>query len=208
MSAKALRQWSDVPRDGKRFTVHDARGRTSVGYFYNNILCFETMLDVYSIVGWTPLKILFLDIDGVLNSIASRRFTGNGLGMGQSHVDELVRIIDTTGCQIVVSSAWRHADVPRTVSTHSAFGQSLRASGGGSKVLRAVVGVTDDKPDTRGDQISRWIDEHPGLTAFAIVDDEPLGKHFDQLVATSFETGLTVDTADAIIAMLNEGNCQ
>lgn len=52
------------------------------------------------------MRILFLDIDGVLNN--SAQFTGIN-NLDDDNVAQLNRIIAATDCQIVISSDWRHS---------------------------------------------------------------------------------------------------
>lgn len=52
------------------------------------------------------MKIIFLDIDGVLNVIP-KSFDKYGGIFYQHFVDNLAKIIDETGAKIVISSSWR-----------------------------------------------------------------------------------------------------
>ena len=55
------------------------------------------------------MKIIFLDFDGVI-SVADTHYSLSGKKM------ELVkRICDETGAKIIISSSWRHIDVPNTL---------------------------------------------------------------------------------------------
>ena len=54
------------------------------------------------------LKIIFLDVDGVLNSNITRRRTTDGfIFVSGRHIKNLKRIIDATGAKVVLSSSWR-----------------------------------------------------------------------------------------------------
>ena len=57
------------------------------------------------------LKIIFCDIDGVLNNVAGRHKYGSYDHMDSFMVAELARIINKTGAKIVFSSAWRAGGV-------------------------------------------------------------------------------------------------
>ena len=57
-------------------------------------------------------KVIFLDIDGVLNRHDERYPTREKspmgfVGVGQKHIDQLKRIVDETGAYIVLSSDWK-----------------------------------------------------------------------------------------------------
>ena len=56
------------------------------------------------------MKVIFLDIDGVLNS---RRYDAKRDKNGNTNIDEtrlplVKRIVDATGARIVLSSSWRN----------------------------------------------------------------------------------------------------
>jgi hypothetical protein len=117
-----------------------------------------------------PIKVLILDIDGVLNSERSSAALG-----GYPHSFEpaefakfdpvalalLRKLVDATGALVVLSTSWRVyftcAEVERAFE----------------------VAVLDATPDLgagscRADEITAWLGEHPEVTRFAIVDDMPM----------------------------------
>jgi len=52
------------------------------------------------------IKILFLDVDGVLNTAATT-------GISVVHIERLKHIVDQTNCKIVLSTSWRVVDDTR-----------------------------------------------------------------------------------------------
>ena len=65
----------------------------------------------------TPTSIIFLDVDGVLNSRASREASETALP-DSACLDCLKRIVKATGSAIVLSSTWRFsADDERAIET-------------------------------------------------------------------------------------------
>ena len=58
------------------------------------------------------MKIVFLDIDGVLN-VYPQGYDDFGAIFHQHFMDNLKRIIDETGAKIVISSSWRHDGLER-----------------------------------------------------------------------------------------------
>ena len=157
------------------------------------------------------MKILFLDIDGVLNSSDYRvhRYIGRTAEVtwDQAQIDPVAililnRIIETTGCFIVICSAWR------TLHSRIELQEILTARGFRGKIL----GVTPDLPDkTRGDEIQAWLDNFIKLRKqvkkFAILDDldeghVSMGHLTSYLVQTSFENGLTNYEAERVIKLL------
>lgn len=137
------------------------------------------------------MKILFLDIDGVCNSqqYAKRRYmeTGKGGIMGIDPVPAKMvqRIIVETGCSVVLSSTWRlwsnsREDVEREVCS--------------------FIDVTKDLvSQPRGAEVQEWLDGHPEVTQYAILDDDSDFLPGQHLFKTSFNTGLTDDIAQSVI---------
>ncbi len=131
------------------------------------------------------MKVLFLDIDGVLNSTRTNIANG-GYPMELHHtaafdwtsIKLIQRLCDTGGIQVVLSSAWRLWNTPAEVS--KAFGLPIiDRTGGGAGGLR-------------GDEIQAWLDEHPEVTHYAILDDTPdmLESQQGNFVHTSPQDGL------------------
>lgn len=134
------------------------------------------------------MKILFLDVDGVLNNGATC-FSGGHWPIDPNCVRILHRIIEATGCQIVLSSSWRHT------------------SQGRAKVRKAVkyIDITDGGTGVRGKQIRSWLQANPEVTKYAILDDDKdmLEEQLPSFFQTSFQKGLTEEIANQVIYHLN-----
>lgn len=146
------------------------------------------------------MKILFLDIDGVVNcqdTFFRTKGERDSLFVIDPYMALLVaRIIEATGAQIVLSSSWRnHPD-------------------GIEVVERRVWKILDttcsswyergtDHHSLRGEEIQKWLDAHPEVTRYCILDDDsdmlPHQKHFK----TSWKIGLTDEIAKQVIEYLN-----
>jgi len=133
-------------------------------------------------------RVLFLDIDGVLNHATSRPVPdAHGLAawLDPTHLEPLNRVATATNARIVVSSSWR---VGRSV-------EDLRVLLRDFGVVAPVVGATPvlaHRP--RSQEIAAWLAKHPAVTAYAIVDDElhiEDGPLAPRLVKTSMRDGLT-----------------
>lgn len=141
------------------------------------------------------MKILFLDIDGVCNS--SDYAISKGERPGVYDIDPVAaarvkRIVEATGCKVVLSSTWRlDADSREQVKKH----------------VCEFIGVTMDLPSAwRGEEIRCWLLDNvkrDELQAYAILDDDADFNPDQPLFKTSFKTGLTDDIADAVIRHLN-----
>lgn len=161
-----------------------------------------------------PERVLFLDIDGVLNSadwvFNIRRPYLQGAGEpaeGESRaafyrrvaprlldpraIARVNLIVECTGCAVVLSSSWR---------TGKGFPGARRML----KLRGATFELLDKTPDCaqraagglffgaeRGAEIQEWLDAHRAVRTFAIVDDEQsMGPLSHRLVQTTFERGL------------------
>lgn len=144
-------------------------------------------------------KILFLDIDGVCNS---RRFAeaGNSLwnNTDPAAVALVKRIIAETKCDVVLSSTWRlYPDSRKAVKEQVChyIDCTVDMQRGGK------WGVTE-----RGYEVQEWLDRHPNVKQYAILDDNSDFLPNQWLFLTSFDIGITEEIADAVIAHLNAGD--
>jgi hypothetical protein len=160
------------------------------------------------------MKVLFLDIDGVLNG-HDWDDEAKSCNIRRECVKHLNRVVSETGCRIVVSSSWRYM-VHGGQMTLTGFWYMLRThglTGHGSQVIIDVTRKDDEpvNPDDlfeRGRQVGEWLSEHQGIEAFVAVDDEDLGfSEYDiQAVITDGAVGLTDADADRLIAMLGRAD--
>ena len=136
------------------------------------------------------MKVIFLDIDGVLNSHRSAVAFGGmpfDVVAHRARFDEIaVRLVggiaEAAGAQIVLSSSWRN-DVNWTQ-----IGPALGLS------------ISDRTPSLlgpRGREIAAWLGAHPEVTAYAIVDDDGdmLPEQTPYFVRTHMQDGFTWDCA-------------
>ena len=150
-------------------------------------------------------KIIFLDVDGVLNSMtfARRMRDEEGISVFREDILDarclalLKDVVDRTGAKIVVSSAWR-----RIPTSYNHLKDWLVEYG------MEVYDATPRVGGERGNDITAWFNRHPGNYRYVILDDDSdMIGHMDHLVQTSFyERGLTRELADRCIQMLNEGD--
>lgn len=136
------------------------------------------------------MKVLFLDVDGVLNSINTTSFKNNPWPTDPYMCFLVGKIQLDTDCAIVVSSSWRH---------HPEGMELLR------KRFNNVIDKTGSDGRCRGDEIQAWLDQHPEVTAYAILDDDAdmLVGQAENFFKTTFQDGLTEDIALAVTNHLN-----
>ena len=136
------------------------------------------------------MKVIFLDIDGVLNSHRTAIAFGGMPFDAKAHrhrFDEVaLRLIDgiatTAGANIVLSSSWRND------SNWQQIGPALGL---------AIIDRTPSYLGPRGKEIAAWLAAHPEVQSYAIVDDDgdmlPEQKPF--FVHTNMFEGFTWDCA-------------
>lgn len=140
--------------------------------------------------------ILFLDIDGVLNPMVRK---GRAM-IDPDCVEHLNNVITSTGCDIVISSAWRYLVLQGSM-TVGGFGYLLQTHG----VINRVIGTTEldiDFDARRCDQILKYM---AGETCpYAVVDDSDFGFTANKMpfVKTDPRLGLTGEDAIKLIDLL------
>lgn len=158
------------------------------------------------------MKVLFLDFDGVLNSRRTcvvydgypfdlekdfQQFDHVGIGLVR-------KIVEKTGCKVVVSSSWRHGtsidkmikilDLPIIGIT------PVRGS------FYKEAGYSLPMSASRGNEIDEWLKVHSEVTKFAILDDEKFDIHQPELVQTSMADGLLYEHYERVVKLLGDIN--
>lgn len=119
------------------------------------------------------MKVIFLDIDGVLNVMFSGR-DNYGRLFHPEFVDNLRWIIDETGAKIVMSSTWRFAGLKKMKQMwidRNLPGELIDIT------IDCVQLVDDGRAEfydlvERGHEIQQWLDEHPEVENYVILDDD------------------------------------
>lgn len=136
------------------------------------------------------MNIIFLDIDGVLNSgnyikRLDGKFDDPQFQMDPDAVVRLNALTTLTGASIVVSSTWRLA------FRHSAYPlRQLRTCLASYKLTGDVIDMTGVVSGGRSYEIQEWLDTHSEVEHYVIFDDdtvEGFGSHF---IKTQFMHGL------------------
>lgn len=119
------------------------------------------------------MKIIFLDIDGVLNSHRYDVSKGDSEGnIDGSRLALLRRLIDTVKAKIVLTSSWRcHWDPKGECSDE--IGKQLEEI-----FLQYGISLYDKTPEINNDrtkEIRAWLLSHTDIDGFVIFDDIKLG---------------------------------
>lgn len=142
------------------------------------------------------MKVLFLDIDGVLNHTVFFNTvpTAHEDPIDEESVFELNGIILDTGALVVVSSDWRRhhsaADLHKRLVDKGFKGRVIDTT----PVLDSPSLSRRDLERTRVEEINLWLQTHPGVSSWVAIDDMDLaqgGLDPQHFVKTSFVTGLT-----------------
>lgn len=153
-------------------------------------------------------KLIFLDIDGVLDTYKSHYMLDPVL------LDRLGNILGRTGAWIVVSSSWRASNVPDTVEFMTDYDNPRVGSNpfpftdivvGVTPILYSVVDGDIDRPATRGEEIAAYLKAHP-CDNYVILDDcdEMLRDQWTHLVLVNDEVGLTDADVEKAVGILNQ----
>lgn len=154
-----------------------------------------------------PMKVVFLDIDGVLNNegylskvAAGRSSAGIGLrSFDPDSIDQLNRFLKETGASVGISSTWRY------MHDIDSFRELFKLSG---LPADSIIGTTPKTMEGhRGQEISGWLREHPEVTSYVIVDDDSDMESYQRprFVQTTWARGLRSEHVDRMITLLNEG---
>lgn len=160
------------------------------------------------------MKIIFLDMDGVLNSIEAMIKRHEAKGPAALYwtdpilVERVNKLIEDTGAYVVVSSTWRK------LRSEEEMNELLKKQG----VECSMLGCTPNHVPRsdgnghgyRGDEIKAWLKENEkGLNvrvdSFIILDDDSdMDPFMDRLVQTKGRVGLQDADCDKARSMLND----
>ena len=142
------------------------------------------------------MKVLFLDVDGVLNNFDLIRANGFDY-IDDSMVRVLGGVVRQTEADIVLSSFWRLDPKDRSL-----VDAALKRHG------MFVSDRTPSMPGPRAGEISTWLRMNPEVERYAILDDDDeAGIDMEHsFFQTDAEIGITAQIADRIVSHLNWGN--
>lgn len=155
------------------------------------------------------MKIIFLDIDGVLNSRAyDRKRNWNG----QTDIDEtrlplIKEIVDGTAAKILLSSTWRQH---WNKNSNRCDEDGLYINKTFAKFGLAIYDKTPDLGITalRREEISKWLNEtEQEIESFVIIDDYRYGwgelSKFFVKTEPNFRLGIEKEHVEQAITILN-----
>lgn len=140
------------------------------------------------------MNVLFLDYDGVVNTPmwdetgekCTYNFPQDNKVNNFQCVQWVSEFCQKYGYSIVVSSSWRNRENYRECLLNGGLRDGIE-----------ILGKTPNLPGThgsrRGDEIQMWLDEHPEVDVFIILDDESnVGHLADHLIKCNTTVGFTL----------------
>jgi hypothetical protein len=131
------------------------------------------------------MKVIFLDIDGVLNCSKTRNPRNLPYVMDPKLLKRFKRLLERTGAKVVLSSTWRYDPA----GLFSAKRQGI-----------PFIGVTPDMPrKPRRQEILAWLKGHPKVARYVVIDDDDDGLDDLPLFQPSASTGLTEKIVTGVV---------
>lgn len=146
------------------------------------------------------MNFIFLDVDGVLNTVYTDESTRDGFRfVNDQLVENVAQLIKNTDAKVVLSSDWRDGYDPD--GNHAPFYQDLIAKF--EEFGIELYDRTGETEETRGLEISFWILAHSEVTHFVILDDrndfDPLDEHLVRTRKTAGFTPKLIPVAEEIM---------
>jgi hypothetical protein len=162
------------------------------------------------------MKVIFLDIDGVLNCSTSKSFChddtcGIITGIDSDKVKRLARIVEQTGAKIVLSSDWKVGWEKYYITNKPSHAKYLD----NHLLKKGGLIIFDKTPNTnkgswfRGEEILAYLRSHKDVENYVILDDtffEDFDNKniIDHLIITDYKYGLTDENVKQAIEVLNK----
>ena len=156
-------------------------------------------------------KVIFLDIDGVLNTSYTKH---RDEALDDFRLDDLAKIDNKTRAKIVLNSTWRY-NLSKSLFSFKAYNNSAKSLIESLKErgLKISALLPDTPNNRRAEDIAEFIEKYK-VTHFVILDDELFNyeslKLSEHLLRTSFyednelDAGLTQKMIRQAVQILNK----
>jgi hypothetical protein len=135
------------------------------------------------------MKVVFLDIDGVLNCKKTKNPRNFPYVVDPKLLGRLNRLLDRTAAKVVLSSSWRLDPIGILAAKHWRV---------------PFIDTCPDLPKRpRSEEILGWMAANPKASRFAVIDDEDDELDHLPLFQPSCKTGLTPEIAKGVEQYLN-----
>lgn len=159
-------------------------------------------------------KVIFLDVDGVLNCSTSKSYCHDDIcgvitGIDSDKVKRLAKIVEVTGAEIVLSSDWKDGWSKYYTSPKPSHAKYLD----NHLYKKGRLTIKDKTPNTskgswfRGEEILAYLRSHKDVENYVILDDTffedfSIKEISEHLVLTEYKVGLTDDDVEKAIKIL------
>jgi hypothetical protein len=124
------------------------------------------------------MKVIFLDIDGVLNTNSNKEISNDKLKL-------LSELVSKTGAEVVLSSSWRYGwNRPEKNQPGTRFYNLKQQLKDNDIVIKETIGLDL----TKSIQIKNYLNTNV-ISNYVVLDDEPID--ITNLVQTDGDVGLT-----------------
>lgn len=152
------------------------------------------------------MNIIFLDVDGVLNSINSlitaykkdkRPHSGFDYPFDDNALKNLKKLVNKTNAYLVITSTWR-----KFLEGKKILLNELKKYGLDTR----VIGYTDVLNKERGEEVKDYLAKMNGFVNFIILDDDDDFCGLEEyLIKTNYQSGLTkMDVDNGIKKLLKK----
>ena len=151
------------------------------------------------------MNIIFLDVDGVLNSIKhlkeeyyknQRPYSGFEYPFDSDCMNNLKILVESTNAYLVITSTWRKFDIGKKILLFELKKYDLD---------KKVIGYTNILNTKRGEEIKDFLSKLSCDVNYIILDDD---SDFDDLhkylIKTDYRYGLTYNNVETAIKKLNK----
>ncbi len=139
------------------------------------------------------MNVIFLDVDGVLNSRAD--YYSSDLPT-DAHFAYLQEIVEKSHAKIVLSSTWR-------INLRWGDSQAHKLTSRLAEFGLEIYDVTPELDGIRGEEIREYLDTHPDVDGYVVLDDDTdmldLEEH---LIHTDTRVGLQAGDVYRALAIL------
>ena len=117
-------------------------------------------------------NVIFLDIDGVLNSAETEERYDAYTGVADQHIERLKRIVEETDAVLILSSSWKQEWVKtKRLKEKYEYSAGRYLDERLWKFGLTISGKTSDRGYNRGYGIRKWLDKHEH-GSWIVLDDE------------------------------------
>lgn len=141
------------------------------------------------------MKIIFLDIDGVLNNDNHIYHYGNNY-IDNNLLNLFVAVLKSTKSEVVLSCGWKINDFKLKTLTDKLSRFEIN--------ILDIINSNKDGWINAQEEIKKWLKNHPQVSKYCIISsDFDVGQGLKNFFRTDSELGLTEDSSIDVIDYMN-----